>query len=151
MAKINNPRKSFQFSIIITGILPFLVQSVKIPDVDIESDEHGDTNHKIKTGGMISYGTLSISKICDATPLVDNYIWAWVNSIQNVTTGGGALPSLYKQAILVEQFAPDGVTVLKRWTHLGCWPKRINGIEFNRAQSGNTIESIEFEIDRMEA
>jgi hypothetical protein len=73
-----------------------------------------------------------------------------MDTIQNVYVGGGALPSLYKSVIMVEQFAPDGITVLKRWTCEGCWPRRINGIEFNRAQSGNTIETIEFEIDRME-
>ena len=150
MAQINNPRKSFQFSIFIQGIAPFLVQSVKLPDVEIETDEHGDTNHKIKTGGMVSYGTFSISKICAAEPLSDNEVWVWTNSIQNVYTGGGLLPSQYKRAVLVEQYAPDGVTVLKRWTLQGSWPKRINGVEFNRAQSGNTIESIEFEIDRMQ-
>ena len=150
MAQINNPRKSFQFSIFIQGIAPFLVQSVKLPDVEIETDEHGDTNHKIKTGGMVSYGTFSISKICAAEPLTDNEVWVWNNSIQNVYTGGGLLPSQYKRAVLVEQYAPDGVTVLKRWTLQGSWPKRINGVEFNRAQSGNTIESIEVEIDRMQ-
>jgi phage tail-like protein len=150
MAKINNPRKSFQFSVIIQGIAPFLVQTVKLPDVEIEADEHGDTNYKVKTGGMMSYGNLTISKICEAIPLIDQYIWSWVNTIQNVYTGGGALPSLYKSVILIEQFAPDGKTVLKRWTCEGCWPRRINGIEFNRAQSGNTIENIEFEVDRMQ-
>lgn len=151
MAKVNNPRKSFQFSIIIQGIAPFLVQSVKLPDVDIETDEHGDTNYKVKTGGMVSYGTLSVSKICDGAPLVDNEIWTWNNSIQNVYTGGGLVPLAYKRAVMVEQYAHDGVTVLKRWTYEGAWPKRINGVEFNRAQSGNTIESIEFEIDRMQS
>jgi phage tail-like protein len=150
MAKINNPRKSFQFSIFIQGIAPFLVQTVKLPDVEVEADEHGDTNYKVKTGGMMSYGNLSISKICDATPLIDQYVWSWVNVIQNVFTGGGALPSLYKAIILVEQYAPDGLTVIKRWQCEGCWPRRINGVEFNRAQSGNTIENIEFEVDRMQ-
>lgn len=148
-AKISNPRKSFQFSIFIQGIAPFLVQTVKLPDVDLDTDEHGDTNHKIKTAGMVNYGVLSISKICEAVPLTDRYIWNWVQTIQNVLTGGGALPSLYKATIMIEQFAPDGQTVLMRWQCSGCWPKRINGVEFNRAQSGNTIESIDFEIDEM--
>lgn len=149
MAKINNPRKMFQFSVTIPGIAPFLVQTVKLPDYDIESDEHGDTNHKIKTAGMISYGMLSLSKICDATPFLDSYIWTLMQSIQNVEVGGGALPSVYKSPMLVEQFGPDGITVLQRWTMIGCWPKRINGVEFNRAQSGNTIETIDFEVDQM--
>lgn len=147
MAKVNNPRKAFQFTILIPGIAPFLCQTVKTPDNELDSDEHGDTNHKIKTAGMMNYGTLSITKIVDAVGL-DNYIWNWQKRIQNPMTGGGELPSQYKIPVAVEQYAPDGLTVLKRWTYEGCWPKRINGIDFSRVQSGNTVESIEFEVDR---
>ena len=148
MAQVNNPRKSFQFNIIIAGIASFLCQQVKIPDVEMDTDEHGDTNHKIKTAGMINYSMLSVQKISESLGL-DNYIWDWINRIQNPVTGGGSLPSLYKQPIIVEQYAPDGRTVLKRWILEGCWPKRINGIEFNRVQSGNTVESIDFEVDKV--
>jgi hypothetical protein len=125
------------------------VQTVKLPDYDIETDEHGDTNYKVKTGGMVSFGMLSLSKICDATPFLDSFIWTQMRTIQDVDLGGGALPSVYKTAILVEQYGPDGLTVVQRWTLTGCWPKRVNGVEFNRAQSGNTIESIDWEIDKM--
>lgn len=150
MAHINNPRKSFQFSVIIQGITPFLVQNIKLPDVDLDTDEHGDAGYKVKTAGMKNYGMLSVSKICEALPLIDTYVWSWINTIiRNDFTGGGSIPSLYKASILVEQYGPDGATVVQRWTFEGCWPKRINGVEFNRAQSGNTVESIDFEIDRM--
>ena len=149
MAKIYNTRKMFQFSITIPGIATFLVQTVKLPDYDIETDEHGDSNHKVKTGGMVSYGMFSISKICDATPFIDSFVWAEMALIQDVFIGGGTLPSAYKRNIIVEQYAPDGQTVIQRWLLIGCWPKRINGVEFNRAQSGNTIESIDWELDKM--
>lgn len=147
MAKINNPRKLFQFSVTIPGVQPFLVQTIKLPDYELETDEHGDTNYKVKTAGMVNLGLLSLSKICDATPFVDTFIWNLMKSIQNQELGGGALPSVYKFPIMIEQFGPDGITVLQRWTYLGGWPKRINGVEFNRAQSGNTIEAIDFEVD----
>jgi phage tail-like protein len=148
MAIINNPRKLFQFTVIIPGINPFTCQQVKTPDIELDTDEHGETNHTIKTAGQVKYGMLSVQKISDAIGL-DNYIWSWIQRIQDPSRGGGDLPIAYKIPISIEQYSNDGVTVIKRWVYAGCWPKRINGIEFNRAQSGNTVESIEFEVDKL--
>lgn len=146
MAQINNPRKVFNFGIFIPGLNPFLAQKVTTPDVEIEEVAHGDTNYDVKTGGRLKVGSLMVEKISSATES-DNWIFNWINTIQNARLGGGALPSIYKRTIVVEEYAPDGVTVLNTHTYEGCWPKKRNGVELSRTQSDNTLTSIEFAVD----
>lgn len=146
MAKINNPRKNFNFQVSIQGINPFLCQEVKLPDVDFDMVEHGDTNFDVKTAGRKKISQLTVEKIFPSDQ-TDNEIRNWSNQIQDTTTGGGALPSQYKRTVIVQQYAPDGVTVLDQWELDGAWPQKINGIAFNRRSSENTIQSIEFCVD----
>ncbi len=146
MAQIPNPRKTFNFSIAVAGLNPFLAQEVDIPDFDIDVTEHGDTNHDIKTGGRAKFGTLKIKKISSATG-PDNWIWNWMLQVQNVFTGGGDLPSNYKRTVVVEQFLNDGVTVINSWVFYGSWPSKINGVSFKRTGSDNTMEDIELQVD----
>jgi hypothetical protein len=42
----------------------------------------------------------------------------------------------------------NGATVLQTRNYLGAWPCKINGIEFDRLSSENTIETIEFSVDQ---
>lgn len=147
MAKVSNPRKQFQFNIIIPGINPFLVQEVKTPDIDHDVVEHGDTNFLVKTAGMKKIGTLTISKLAPIIGL-DIAIRVWGNEVQNTISGGGQLPDIYKRPIIVEQYAADGLTVVERWTYEGCWPSKINGYDFSRKSSDNSMQTIEFCVDR---
>lgn len=147
MAHVDNPRKQFQFQIIIPGLNPFLAQEVKMPDADFDSVEHGDTGFLVKTAGLKKIGKLTVNKIspADAT---DRYFRNWQSRILNTNIGGGQLPSQYKVPIMVEEFSSDGITVVNRELYRGCWPQKINGKDFKRMGSDNTIEAIEFEIDQ---
>lgn len=148
MAKIDNPRKEFQFNVVIPGLNPFLCQKAKLPDLDYDIVEHGDTGHLIKTAGLVKLGKFSIDKIVPSD-LIDGFIWNWARPIRDFRTGGGLLPSMYKRFVMVEQFGNDGLTVVQRWQLVGAWPSKINGIEFSRTSSENTVEAIEFEVDEL--
>lgn len=145
-AKIPNPRKQFQFTIILPGLNPFLAQEVKQPDVDFDVQEHGDTNFDVKTAGKKKIGMLTVNKIAPADG-IDTFFRTWANQIQNTLLGGGALPSNYKRTIMVEEYSNDGVTVLERHIYSGCWPSKINGKDLSRKGSDNTTQSIEFCVD----
>jgi hypothetical protein len=146
MAQIANPRKQFNFSIFCPGLNPFLAQKVTTPDIEIEEVTHGDTNHDIKTGGRLKVGSLNVDKISPATAS-DSWVFDWMNTIQNALLGGGALPSIYKRQITIEEYSTDGITVLNTHDYEGAWPKKRNGIELSRTQSENTLQSIEFAVD----
>lgn len=151
MAQIKNPRKGFNFSILIAPlpINPFLVQQVKVGEIEIEAVLHGDTNHDIKTGGRVNFPTLTLSKLM-TTSGADNFMWDWAMSVADATIGGGLVPDLYKRTIVITELAEDGTSILNTWVMTGCWPQKINGLELNRMASDNTIESMEFCIDNME-
>lgn len=147
MAHVDNPRKQFQFNIIIPGLNPFLCQEVKMPDADFDEVEHGDTGFLVKTAGMKKIGKLTITKICPADA-TDRYFRNWQAQILSTNQGGGQLPSQYKVPVLIEEFSTDGRTVISRELYRGCWPQKINGKDLNRKGSDNTVESIEFSIDQ---
>lgn len=142
MANIANPRKQFNFTIQTPGLNAFLAQKVTVPEHEIEIVLHGDTNYDIKTGGRHKYGLILIDKISSAT-IADNYIWNWMQEVQDPFLGGGFLPSLYWRTVEITQFSTDGVIVLNRWRCYECWPSKVNGIELNRLGSDNTMESVE--------
>lgn len=150
MAKIANPHKQFQWSIQLSVLDPFLAQKVTIPSPEIDVAEHGDTNYIIKTGGIIKWDTLKIEKISKASidPL-NNWVWDWVQTIQDAYVGGGEIPEVYKVDGQIIKYATDGVTIIGTWECEGLWPQKINGVELSRVDSNNTIESIEFQLDRM--
>lgn len=147
MAKVDNPRKQFQFTIIIPGLNPFLAQDVKTPDSEFDSVEHGDTGFLVKTAGLKKIGMLSINKICPADD-TDKFFKLWQRQILSTDQGGGQLPSQYKRPILIEEYAPDGITVINREMYRGCWPQKLNGKDLNRKGSDNTIESIDLSVDQ---
>lgn len=150
MANFGNPRKRFNFSIQIAPdpVNPFMFQKVTLPDIEIEQVTHGDTNHDIKTAGRVSYGNISCDKL-QPSDTGDAYMWSWIDTCQSSVLGGGAPPALYKKTLLIVEFAEDGVTTLNTWTAIGAWPSKINGMELDRNSSENTIESIEFSIDKL--
>jgi len=144
--KIANPRKQFQFQVSIPGLNPFLCQRVTTPSQEFDAVTHGDTGFEVKTAGMLKVGTLNISKLKDARAS-DSFFRNWARSIMDVRRGGGDPPSQYKQTIIIEEFSNDGQTVIDRKVLIGCWPQKLNGVEYNRLGSENVIEDIEFCVD----
>lgn len=148
MAQIANPKKAFNFNIFAAGLNPYAAQKVSIPDFEIEVVEHGDTNHDIKTAGKIKYGAITVEKL---RPIGqgDNWIWHWIQSIQNVLSGGGLLPLQYKRTIDIVQYSTDNQTVTDLWECQGVWPSKVNGMELSRMSSDNILEVVELQVDRV--
>lgn len=150
MANFANPRKRYNWSITITPdpINSFMFQKVTLPDADIEAIAHGDSNHDIKTAGRVSYGNIVAEKL-QPSNAGDTYMWSWFDTCQSSIIGGGAPPNVYKKVITLVEFAEDGVTVLNTWNAEGVWPQRIPGAEKDRNSSDNTIETVEFSVDKL--
>jgi phage tail-like protein len=151
MAKFANPRKKFNWSIQISPdpINPFLFQKVEMPESTITQDEHGDTNHNIKTAGKVDYPNIRAEKLMSSRS-GDNYMWSWHDTCQSSVIGGGATPDIYKKTIIVTELAEDGATVLNTWIAEGVWPCKLSPSELVRTDSGNAIEAIEFSVDKLQ-
>ena len=150
MAKFANPRKRFNFSITINPdpINPFMFQKVVLPDAEIEKVLHGDTNHDIKTPGRVTYGDIVCEKLMPADS-PDNYMWSWFDSCQSSMIGGGAVPDAIKKTITIVEYAENGATIINQWIALGVWPCRLPGSDRDRNSSDNSIENVEFCIDKL--
>ena len=128
MAQVANPRKQFQFTVVVQGLNPFLAQEVTSPDFEFDVVEHGDTNFLVKTAGLIKFGNININKISVSTGS-DSFVWDWMLEIQSTQAGGGLLPSLYKRVVEIQLFSTDNVTIIDAWRCFGAWPCKVNGIE----------------------
>lgn len=147
MAKVNNPRKEFLFSISFPKhpINSFLCQKVTLPDIEVEEVTHGDTNRDVKTAGRVSVGTLTVEKLM-TTSGSDTWAHDWLCSCQDMLLGGGNIPATYQETMVVNELAEDGVSVLNTWVCNEVWPKKITGLELDRTSSDNTVEKVEFSV-----
>lgn len=147
MAKIKNPRKSFLFSISFPThpINTYLAQKVTLPDVEVEKVSHGDLNRDVKTAGRVTVGDLIIEKL-STTGGSDTWAFDWLSACQDMLLGGGNVPSDYWTTMVVKELAEDGETVLNEWVLSEVWPCKINGLEFDRTSSENTVEHAEFSV-----
>lgn len=148
MSQINNPKKAFNFGIYAPGLNPYTVQTANIPDFEVETVEHGDTNYRVKTAGMMVFGNITLEKLRPLN-LGDNWVWNWIRDVQNVETGGGQIAEIYKRNIDIVQYSYDNVTVTDRWNCWGVFPVRINNMSLSRTQSENSMETIELSVDRV--
>lgn len=150
-AVVKNPRKQFLWSINFAKhpVTPMLFQSVTLPEVSVEQVEHSDLNFQVKTGGRVTIGNLTATKL-ESTSGSDTLLWDWMNSVQSMVLKGGLLPTDYKDICTVNELAEDGVSVLNTWICTGVWPCRINGQEMSRGSSDNTIEQVDFSVDLIE-
>lgn len=147
MPFVSNPHKKFQFGIFLFGMNQFLAQKVTLPDREVAQTKHGEGNTTVKTGGMLELGNLVIEKLMTAS-IPDKLMWSWIRLVQDEFTGGGAPPDVYKKACQVQHLSNNGSGVLATYNYVGVWPTKINGIELDRLSSENTIQSIEFSVDK---
>ena len=147
MAKVKNPRKNFLFSISFPKhpINSYLCQKVTLPDVEVEQVTHGDVNRYVKTAGRVTIGNLIIEKLL-TTSGSDTWVWDWLMSCQDILLGGGNIPSVYWETMVVNELAEDGTSVLNTHILTEVWPCKIAGLELDRTSSENTIEKIEFSV-----
>lgn len=145
-----NPRKQFQFKVTFVNfanIAPFHVQKLTQPDMDVEQVEHGEGNTVIKTAGMVKTGNLKIERIIEANdPSNAKEIFTWLKNCQNARTQTGSIPDVYKGPIEVKELNNAG-QVVNVWYYTGCWPTKINGKDWSRTSSDNSLESVEFSVD----
>lgn len=151
MARISNPQKNFNFDVKITAspfFNPFTVQECTTPDSKIDQVEHGETNHVIKTAGQVKFSNAKLKGILDADGPID-WVWDWLISVQNVDTGGGDIPAVYKKTLYVEYYDVDGRTVLQTEIWTGAWPCDLAGKNLKRIGSENIMNELEISVDKV--
>lgn len=149
---VRNPKKQFNFRVSIPtdNSLPiFSIQEFTAPDVEIEADEHGQGNLKVKTPGLITIGKATLSRIipneASDLPLINKYFWTWFEQAQSILFGGGT--QNYRREVMIHELASDGFTVVATTTLVDAWVSKINGRTYKQSESGNLIEEVELSVD----
>lgn len=146
MAKIANARKVFNFVVEIDGIDQFTVQKVTLPEITVEQVEHGDTNHMIKTAGMVSIGNMTFEKL-KRMPGSDTDAWDWLRLAQSQVLGGGVLSEAYKRVLVIKEMDSTGLITLNRHICTGCWVTKVSQNDLDRTSSDNVMQTVELSVD----
>lgn len=143
MGGVANAVKIFQFAIEIDGINQFLIQEVKMPEVERGSVEHGAEDYNIKTAGGKAVSDAELKKLVPA-PEGDDWAWDWL------LEAGNSLAEDYKKDVVFKELAPDGVTTLNAYLWEGCWVKKISKSDFKRGnQNENVVETVTISVDNI--
>ncbi len=143
---VANTRKVFNFAIEIDGVDVFLVQDVKLPEVEIGAVEHGATNYNIKTAGAVATSDAELQKVKPVV-LPDTFAWEWMLLAQNTETGTGTI--FYKRNVIFKELGPGGA-ILNAWMWIGAWVRKSAHSNFKRGnQNENTIETVTISVDRV--
>jgi hypothetical protein len=157
MPGIINPRKKFRLSVTVTNVssmfpeYQFHVQEITLPEISVETEEHGAGTYNLKTGGQLTIGNLTLNRLLDASSgALSEFFQAWR---AEVTAFDGFMgdASIYKKTITITEYGvgkPGEDNTVNQHVFEGCFPVRITGMDFNRTSSENLIESVEFSVDR---
>lgn len=143
-----NPRKKFPWSLELEGLEPVLVQKCKIPTITVEVAEHGASNIKVKTGGMVTIGDIEINKLMFQD---SNESWAydWLKEVSNPENGTVGVPAEYKRNGYIIHYDTDGTSVLEKWQIQGCFPKEVEFDELDKTSSDNMMEKVVLSCDSL--
>lgn len=146
MPTLVNPHKKFQWGLALYGLVEIRAQKCTTPEFDLDQVEHGEGNYKAKTAGMMNFSNFTVERL-DSASFPDGIFWQWIQTIQNVQTGIGLPPQTYKRNAQIFKYNQSGI-IIGTWINEGVWPKKINGVELDRVSSDNTVETIEFSVDK---
>lgn len=141
-----NPRKKFAWTVEFEGFEAALAQRITMPSLEIDVAEHGSSNVRIKTGGMVVVGDIVISKLMFMNKN-ENWAYDWMKLVSNPENGTMGIPSEYKRSGYIIHLDTDLETVLEKWQVIGCWPRLIEKDEFDKVSSDDMIETVTLACD----
>lgn len=141
-----NPRKKFPWTVEFEGLEPALVQKVTLPQVSVDIAEHGVSNIKIKTAGMVQIGDIELVKLMFMNKN-ENWAYNWLKQASNPENGRVGIPTQYKKNGFIIWYGPDLETVLEKWQVVGCFPKSVSKDELDHMSSENVTEKVTLSCD----
>jgi T4-like virus tail tube protein gp19 len=144
----NNATKVFNFAIEINGIDQFLIQDVKVPEVEIGAVEHGASNYNVKTAGGVATSDAELQKIVPA-PGGDRWAWDWLMKAQDPNNETGGLTEDYYKDIVFKELSPSGAT-LNSDLWIGSWVRKVSKSNYKRGkQDENVIQTVTISVNRV--
>lgn len=144
-----NPTKRTHFQVIEDGLLaldPAAIAAVQIPGVTLETAEHVEANHIVKTPTLIRVEDFEI-KLYEDRAQQNNF---WLTHIPYDQDTGAFLDDVDGEFdFTIEQLKPDLETVIRRFEVKGCRAIASSFEESERTSTDNQIRTITLSPKRM--
>jgi len=141
-----DPLKVYRFAVEESGFKRAGFQKVAGLEATTEVAEYregGDNETLKKSGGLTSYGNITLSRgqIIGGSEGGDDDLYDWMKDVRDVTTRGQA--ANYRRDLDIVQYDATYEEV-RRWSVYECWPVRFKPFSDLDAQANdNSIEELE--------
>lgn len=147
MGLVANPVKAFNYRVEVDGLAAGLCQDVQLPEIEIETVEHGEENEYVETPGKVRVGEAVLQNL---VPIEGDENWAyeWLTTAQDAENGGGGLREDYTRTVTVLQLAPDKTTTVRRHILTESWCKKLAHNNLAVGSSDNTMQTVTLSVRR---
>jgi len=145
---VANVRKMRHFVIEMDGVDQFKVQKITRPKRTVNTAEHGNFTHNIKTASSISYDN-AVLEMVKTTDETETAILEWLNTTINPATGTVGLPSDYKRDIVVKEVDGNGNALDGGELWKGCFVVEYEPGELDRTSDDNVIPKVSLNVDEV--
>jgi phage tail-like protein len=136
-----NPARAYRFRVEADGVDQWSVQKVTIPDISMSVVEHGAGDHNIKTASKKGVGNATFEKLLASDGTADRWGYLW---LETCIVG---IPTLYKRNLVVKLLGNDGLTTVRSWLLIGCFPVNLTKNDLDRMADENFMETLELSVD----
>lgn len=146
-------QRTNHFEVIISGLtaeaekIRMLVESVKIPSINLDTTElkQGNETVKVATNPSFDGGDISLKDAIGVD--LEMAMWNWFTSVYDPNTGLMGLVTEYKKVMRLIQYSPNGATS-RTWKCMGCFPTSYDAGELTYASPDKKLISATISVDK---
>ena len=136
-----NPARSYRFRVEVDGVDQWAIQKVTLPEESLSVVEHGGGDRNVKTGSKHEIGDAVFEKLVATDGTVEFWGKDWLKLCVK------SIPTLYKRNLVVKLLGNDGLTTVKTWILVGCFPNKITRGDLDRMADENFLETLTLSVD----
>lgn len=147
-AKNVEPRTKNKFRVEIEGLDVALVNSIQLPEAELEQMEHrasGQSQATKYASGGLKYGDIELKKIMPAQE-ADSWAYTWLTQAVDPTTFHHGPPASYKRDIQIHHLNGAGA-VIQTFNVTGAWCKKIGYDEQGTSETEKLLQNVTLACD----
>jgi hypothetical protein len=124
------------------------VEEATLPFIEFEQISNYRAGKNYHYAHHFSLGSLNLKFYEDSRGTATDYLTRWQSLIHNKESGLYYFPSDYKKTITVWVLDVAKLTVMCL-DYTGCWPQRLETLQFGSASSERVVSGAEFSVDEV--
>ncbi len=139
-----NPQRAYRFRVEMDGVDQWAIQKFTLPERSMTVVKHGGGDHDIKTASKREIGDATFEKLIPSD-FVTNLLG--LSEWMELCLKG--IPTAYKRNLVVKLLGNDGLTTVKTYLLLGCFPIKIAQNDLDRMADENSLETLTLSVDEV--